>query len=172
MAVHFKLFERPRGKERPRFDRKSGRVYTPKSTAEAEEAIRERYWRATNQKPLTGPVKLTVIAIFEIPKSWNKALVQAAKEGKVWHVAKGQLDLDNAVKLVADALNGVAYHDDAQIAVITSGKRYGAPQRLEVTISPLDQPEIPATPGQKRLEKKVNTRSWGNLLNRPPARRR
>ena len=33
-------------------------------------------------------------------------------------------DLDNMVKFVLDALNGVAYLDDAQISVLSASKRY------------------------------------------------
>ena len=38
------------------------------------------------------------------------------------------------VKVVADALNGVAYHDDTQIALVQAKKCYSAVEGLDVTV--------------------------------------
>ena len=43
-------------------------------------------------------------------------------------------DMDNIVKVVADALNGVAYHDDTQIALIVAKKAYSAIEGLDISI--------------------------------------
>lgn len=43
-------------------------------------------------------------------------------------------DMDNIVKVVADALNGVAYHDDTQIALVQAKKCYSAVEGLDVTV--------------------------------------
>ena len=43
-------------------------------------------------------------------------------------------DMDNIVKVVADALNGVAYHDDVQIALVQAKKCYSAVEGLDVTV--------------------------------------
>ena len=42
--------------------------------------------------------------------------------------------MDNIVKVVADALNGVAYHDDTQIALVQAKKCYSAVEGLDVTV--------------------------------------
>ena len=42
--------------------------------------------------------------------------------------------LRNIVKVVADALNGVAYHDDTQIALVQAKKCYSAVEGLDVTV--------------------------------------
>lgn len=44
------------------------------------------------------------------------------------------LDLDNLAKFVLDALNGIAYDDDSQVATLTCAKAY--------TTSPDDAPRI------------------------------
>lgn len=49
-------------------------------------------------------------------------------------------DLDNLVKLIGDALNGVAYRDDAQIVELVARKRYAEPGEVcatRVTLTPL-----------------------------------
>jgi Holliday junction resolvase RusA-like endonuclease len=46
-------------------------------------------------------------------------------------------DLDNLVKTIADALNGLAYKDDAQICELRAFKLHGEPERVEVEIGSL-----------------------------------
>lgn len=43
-------------------------------------------------------------------------------------------DVDNIEKAVLDALNGIAYKDDARVHRTSGAKFYGAPPRLEITI--------------------------------------
>lgn len=44
-------------------------------------------------------------------------------------------DLDNTTKAVLDALNGVAWEDDSQVARLVVGKSYGTEGRTTVRIS-------------------------------------
>jgi Holliday junction resolvase RusA-like endonuclease len=172
VKISFIIPGRPAGKERPRFDSEHGRVYTPKDTVAAERAIALSYRAAAGpgSRPATGPIKLTIIAVFPIPPSWKKALREEAATGRVWHVARGQLDLDNAVKLISDALNKVAFADDAQVAVITAGKRHGSPERMEITVETLPQAEAGITPSQAALEHRVATEGWDKVLAPAPKR--
>ena len=43
-------------------------------------------------------------------------------------------DMDNIVKVVADALNGVAYHDDTQIVMVVAKKVYSSLEGLDITV--------------------------------------
>ena len=43
-------------------------------------------------------------------------------------------DIDNIVKVVADALNSVAYHDDKQILFVIAKKAYSAVEGLDITV--------------------------------------
>ena len=43
-------------------------------------------------------------------------------------------DLDNVIKAVLDALNGVAYKDDSRIVRIEARKEYSDSPRLEIHI--------------------------------------
>lgn len=110
----------PQAKGRPRFRRVGNFVqtYTPAKTAKAERAIRQI--SGIDAVMLTGPVGLQLVALFRVPKSWPKAKRDAA-HGRYY---TGARDLDNVVKLVQDALNGVAFADDRQIASIRAEARY------------------------------------------------
>lgn len=43
-------------------------------------------------------------------------------------------DTDNVAKIVLDALNGIAYHDDAQIVQLTVLKRYSTEPKVKVKL--------------------------------------
>lgn len=43
-------------------------------------------------------------------------------------------DIDNIVKVVADALNGAAYHDDTQIVFTIDEEAYSAVEGLDITV--------------------------------------
>lgn len=77
----------------------------------------------------SGPVILSVISHRQAPQSWTKRRIGEQDTMKP--------DASNIIKLVEDALNGIAYHDDSQIVAALPIK---APRRgsfdyyeLEVT---------------------------------------
>jgi crossover junction endodeoxyribonuclease RusA len=49
-------------------------------------------------------------------------------------------DIDKLVRSTTDAMTGILYADDAQVVVLSAGKHYGVPERVEVvaTIVPDD----------------------------------
>lgn len=109
----------PVPKGRPRFG--GGHTYTPPKTRKQEELIKAEYL-ANGGGLLSGAIEANYEFIYEPPKSWSlKHKVSAVGQPKV-----SRPDQDNLIKLVQDALNGVAYTDDAQICKITSRKIYGA----------------------------------------------
>ena len=65
-----------------------------------------------------------VTAFFEPPKSISKKKRAEMLEGKIWPAKKP--DSDNIAKVVLDALNGIAYHDDTQIIKLlrTDGRSF------------------------------------------------
>jgi Holliday junction resolvase RusA-like endonuclease len=135
--VRFDVPGKPRGKQRPRSAPGHSRPYTPKQTVQAEKAIAALYRvAAPGTRPLTGNVRLDVEAVFRIPKSFKGDLLLAAYAGEVPYT--GKPDKDNIEKLVMDALNGLAWVDDAQIVAGEPTKRYGHPERVTVTITELE----------------------------------
>ena len=111
---------KPQGKGRPRFA-KTGRgvqVYTPTETTEAETRIKFLALEAgVHLGPKEGPVKVNIVAFFAGPP-----------EQKPGGALPPKPDLDNIVKLVLDALNGTAYHDDAQVVELVAGKTWAGGQ--------------------------------------------
>ena len=78
-----------------------------------KQAIREAF---VGEK-LEGPIGCDLLFRFTRPKSHTKKQRESG-----WHT--GKADIDNLQKLVFDALNGVAYDDDKQIAFVTACKRW------------------------------------------------
>lgn len=72
---------------------------------------------------MMGPVSLDVVIARAVPLSWSKAKRARALNGEL--KPTGKPDLDNCIKLLCDALNGVAWQDDAQIVALSVRKRYG-----------------------------------------------
>ena len=76
--------------------------------------------------PLDCAIELKVIAKYIAPASWS----QKRRDATAWKVSKP--DLSNTVKIVEDALNTVAWRDDAQIASLHVWKRYS--DRAEIVV--------------------------------------
>lgn len=113
----------PQGKARPRFSRRSGTVYTPAKTAKYEKQIKAAFLAAGGETfPIDSYVSVTVNAYFSIPKSYMKGKRLACKHN-ISRPAK-KPDIDNILKAVLDALNGVAYEDDKQVIEVTCRKWY------------------------------------------------
>lgn len=141
MALHFVIPGEPTRWQRAATftNPRTGKLVhaNPKGMREKQEAIA---WacRAAMQgaPPMTGPLKLEILCVYAVPPSWPLAKREAALAGHVWKTSAP--DYDNLAKQVGDALNKVAYVDDAQIVRSSVGKRYGHPQRTEVRLTRVD----------------------------------
>lgn len=132
--IRFAVPGKPQGKARPRFAR--GRTYTPAKTVAYEREIARIAAEAwAGRDMLEGPVYIIVNAFFEIPKSWPKKKRQEALSGAMWHT--GKPDWDNIGKAISDALNGIIWADDCQVAFAKVTKHYAAEPRVEVYIERL-----------------------------------
>ena len=121
--VHVVIPGQPVGKGRPRFG--NGRAYTPAKTRDYEKKISNAaYIEMAELEPAATPVRLVILAQFEIPKSWAKWRKEAATVGAY---RPGRPDIDNIAKAVLDAFNGIVYVDDAQVYDLQIKKTYGQP---------------------------------------------
>jgi len=75
------------------------------------------------REPLEGPVMVTVLAIFQKPKSHLRAGDMETWKRKL-HIAKP--DSDNILKAIKDAGNGLIWKDDSQVVPFGPIKIYGA----------------------------------------------
>jgi Holliday junction resolvase RusA-like endonuclease len=106
--------------------------FTPPKQRSYEGAIKTFASAAMgNEPPFKGPVALTMRAEYLIPKSWSKKRRDAA----VWKVSAP--DLDNLAKIFKDAMSGIVYEDDAQVAWMTLQKKYSVFSRVTVSVMEL-----------------------------------
>jgi Holliday junction resolvase RusA-like endonuclease len=125
-----------KGRARATMVQGRARMYTPDKTASYEGKVAYLAKQAmAGAAPLTGPVALTIRAVFAIPASWTKKRLSAQAIKPEWVTKKP--DLDNCEKVVCDSLNGVCYLDDSQVASMQSIKVYGAVPCVEVTVEVL-----------------------------------
>ena len=134
-SATFTVPGRPKGKGRPRASAVNGhaRMRTPAETIQYENWVRVCYQREHGALRFAPPVVLEIDAYFEIPKSYTKKKRALCAQGLVRPTCKP--DIDNVVKAVADALNGVVYKDDSGVVELRCAKRWGAPERLVVRVS-------------------------------------
>ena len=124
----------PFAKQRPRAAKK-GRyitIYTPRETKQYEEKVRKVYNTMYGSYQLEGDLTAEIEGTFSIPNSVSKKKRQEMLEGKVPHTKKP--DCDNMGKICLDALNEVAYPDDAAINKLWISKEYGDIAKVRITI--------------------------------------
>lgn len=136
LTVYFVVEGKPIGKGRPRASTRGGfvRMYTDAKTLTYEAQISAAATKAMGPlPPLENPVDLRVWAWYAIPKSWPNKTKQQALDGEVFPSVKP--DLDNVLKAVLDAMNGIVYLDDSQVINVVAHKRYGGAPRIEVYVN-------------------------------------
>ncbi len=125
--IEFSVDMAPTGKARPRMGRFG--MYTPKKTHDAETIIAAAAaQRMGGCSPTTDNVVMMVMVTFPIPKSYRGLKRSMAESGRLLPGKKP--DIDNLVKLAADALNGIVYADDAQVCRLVAEKKYGTQEQL------------------------------------------
>ena len=133
-SIYFDILGEPFAKQRPRATRK-GRymtIYTPRETKLYEEKVRKAYDQIYHGIQLDGDLSVYVEGVFATPQSVSKKKRERMLNGEIPHVKKP--DCDNMAKVCLDALNGVAYPDDAQINLLHVSKRYGKTPRVSILI--------------------------------------
>ena len=117
-------------------------MYTPQETVQYENWIKICYQRAANGKRFSAPLAIEILATFEVPKSYSKKKADLCTQNVIRPTRKP--DIDNIVKVVADALNGVAYKDDSGIADLHAIKGYGPDAMLFIRLTgELEQTNMP-----------------------------
>ena len=123
----------PRGKARPRVTR-SGITYTPTKTVNYETFIKGLFAaKYPDFMPLEQVLKAEITAYLLIPKSTSKKKEGMMKMGIIKPTKRP--DVDNVLKAVLDALEGLAYKNDNQIVRVIIDKDYSERPRMEITIS-------------------------------------
>lgn len=146
VEIVFTVAGPPRGKGRPRFDGRSKRTYTDAQTLSAEQRVHAA-WRAAGGRTIPGPVELGVSVVLRRPQTHYRVSGELSAAGeRATHPTK-KPDFDNVAKLIADALNGCAFDDDAQVVEHRFIKRWANPgesEHTQVSIRPVAQPGLQA----------------------------
>lgn len=126
ISIKFTVYGKPQGKARPRFRKYSKKPYTPETTVNYENAVKNAYVSAGGIYHDTAPIQIKITACFKKAKS-NKMQTPTLKP-----------DTDNIAKIVCDALNGIAYHDDKQITSLMVNKIW-ADDGIEKVVVEIEQ---------------------------------
>ena len=121
-----------KGKQRPRFNTKTGRAFTPNDTVSYEKMVRHCYMQQCGEM-LEGSIKAEIHVYYKIPKSYTKKRVELIRQGKERPCKTP--DADNIAKVVLDSLNKIAFNDDAQVVELSVIKKWTEDQeRIEFTL--------------------------------------
>lgn len=125
----------PVAQSRPRLGKYG--VYNP-AAAQLKKArlLALSAWNGREQ--LTGPISVT--ATFHMPIA--ASISDRMRFDGTWHSRRP--DIDNLEKFLFDALSGICFRDDAQIAQTTRMRKlYSLTPRIEVEITQLECYELP-----------------------------
>lgn len=142
-SVTFFVFADPVAQPRVKAVNRGGftRVYTPSTANKYKEVIR---WHAVGhwmRPPSQLPIALELQFLFARPKSmvWKKRAMP-----RTLHTTKP--DVDNLCKAVMDALSGIIFEDDRQVAKLVVSKGYCAGHEephTVIKISEVGHAELP-----------------------------
>jgi len=136
MKYQLTVYGKPTAQGRPRFNSFSKSAYDPQPSREAKQKIAKE---AIESKQVMLPADTPLRASFKI---YVPLIVSWSKKKKAELIGKpvtAKSDLSNYIKLIEDALNGIAYPDDS--AIVCYGecfKVYSEKPRVEILIESLD----------------------------------
>lgn len=134
MWMQFTVEGDPFGWQRAGQNRFTGATFTQKKTREREQLVAWAFRRHCGRVmfPAGAFVDMEILAYMRIPKSATKAKRLQMLSGEIRPTVKP--DWDNIGKLIADALNGVAYDDDKCIVDARVRKFYSDRPRTVVIL--------------------------------------
>ena len=129
-VISFTVYGNPVPKARARTVRlKNGMTttFTPGKTADWESMIRLQTLEHKPDKLIDQAVHLKAAFVLQKPKSVPKKR----------QYPETKPDLDNLLKSLTDAMEGIIYTNDSRIVRKVVSKEYGDPPRVEVEVSPM-----------------------------------
>lgn len=128
LSLQFFVSGNPIAKKRPRFARhgKYVRTYSDQETEEGK-FLAQVLYEVGKQEPIPKGCPITMNLMFSMPRpkghyGTGKNEGELKPSAPMEHTKKP--DLDNMIKFVKDCLNGVLWHDDSQVVMVTAIKRY------------------------------------------------
>jgi Holliday junction resolvase RusA-like endonuclease len=141
-VIVLEVLDAPTGKARPRVNR-NGHTWTPAKTKNAEAHVRAAWDRAGRPTiPRDIPIRAIVQMILQRPASHYKTNGGLSAVGRAaGFVPRKKPDVDNAAKLILDALEGYAYPHDVAIVSLTVTKQWGSPARTKIALDVVAEEE-------------------------------
>lgn len=133
----------PEGKARARTvrNRSTGAVhsFTPQRTVLAEGEVR-RHWEAAGQPRIDGPVALHLTLVIERPRGHYRSDGETLSTEGQRHPRpdRQKPDVDNALKLVMDALNKRAWSDDVRVVSASVRREWGPRAQTLIQVQAAD----------------------------------
>jgi Holliday junction resolvase RusA-like endonuclease len=125
----------PQGKPRARF-RAGQKPYPDRAQKLAEGEVRRAWEQAGRPRLPDGPLALSVVLSVARPAGHFKQDGSLSAEGlRCPQPHKAKPDLDNAIKLVGDALNTLAWRDDVRFVWICSARLWSKWPATRITAS-------------------------------------
>lgn len=111
--------------------------YDPKKSKVAKEDIKSQIVRQNPEYHDSGPLSLEVT--FEIPRPKSHYRANGQLKGNAPIHCDKKPDASNYLKGLEDALNGILWKDDSQLAIVSMRKRYAAKEpKTTLTVMCLD----------------------------------
>ena len=133
ISYEFEVIGDITGKERPRVNTYTLRVYTPNKTKDYETLIQQYFKiKYPSSQVLEGRIEINITAYFKIPNNTSKKMEEQMLENNLSPTKKP--DVDNIAKVVLDALNKVVFKDDNQVSKIFVEKKYDTEERLHIEV--------------------------------------
>lgn len=130
-------------KGRPRATVQGGfaRLYTPARTATFEgkvKAVAVVTMAGVGHAPTPDAVHVEIGFERAMPVSWpkKKRLLMAGEP------IIGSPDIDNQVKAILDAMNGIVFEDDRQVSDLTVSRRWGETSNFRISVSLASGPGV------------------------------
>lgn len=138
MNIELKIAGKSSAKQRPRFNTQTRQTYTPPANIVSENDVRN-IWREAGEPRIEDDLAIHLYTKVVVcrPSSHYNSKGELNKRGLENPIPKKKPDLDNAVKLIMDALNSRAYKDDVQIASIVAEREWGEWPETRVYLSPM-----------------------------------
>ena len=110
-------------------------TYTPEKTANYENLVKVVAAQAmAGRQIIEGNVSVSLAIHVQVPDSWSNKKRAEALSGAIDPTSKP--DLDNIIKGIFDAMNGVVFRDDKQVSFVVARKMYSQTPCVYVCVYP------------------------------------
>jgi len=131
MNISLTIPGNPVGKQRAHVCR-TGHAFTPAKTVNYEALVKQTFAaKYPDFVPMPGPVRM-ILSIYLMP---SKEMQRKIKKSiaRIYPIIKP--DTDNIIKIMADALSGLAFVNDKQIISVYAEKKYSQRPCVEVIVA-------------------------------------